>query len=400
MYWLSLDSWSCESCVFLRRVCVKVMYQGRPKADWNLSDSITYCTSRLDVPMDLRPMSVTTQSYRYVTTAVGTLINLLVIVVVCRSRQLHYPRHVFWAAISVMNQFQIIHFILEVVAIAGRNRVACQICVLNAGVLHTIILTLLALAGLDRYLAIARYEWYKEKVTNRGTILLLSIGFVVTYLTFTSPFWTGYKKIKNCTINLTHMHVVLIYDLFMGILCVILHIMIFFLSRAAIKKQPLHFRQNPIALKFLQTPLSNVGSEPADVEIEVPALQAVTAPDATGNVLPPHFDSQLDDTLCFTWFLNRPKLNRLEIRAAFSMSVNILPFWLCTFPVTVNGIIIYWCIHLQMNCPTVYRINPYIYDLFIVHVIYNPLMYISTSKEFKRALIHFKQKFRCKKRAQ
>jgi hypothetical protein len=33
----------------------------------------------------------------------------------------------------------------------------------------------LSLAALDHYLAIARYEWYKKKVTNRGVIVLISI---------------------------------------------------------------------------------------------------------------------------------------------------------------------------------------------------------------------------------
>ena len=210
----------------------------------------------MDVPMNLRPMSLTTQSYRYVVAVVGTLLNMLVVVVICNSRQLHYPRHVFWAAISVMNQFHIIYNIVEIVAIVGRNQVACQIFVLNAGVPYTIVLTFLAMAAFDRYLAVARYEWYKEKVTNRGIIFLLSIVFIVTYLIITSPFSTGFKNIQNCTVNLTHIHVILIYDLILGILCVILHVMIFIRSRTAIKQQPSQFRQNRIPLQFI--PSTNV----------------------------------------------------------------------------------------------------------------------------------------------
>ena len=119
--------------------------------------------------------------------------------------------------------------------------------------------------------------------------------------------------------------------------------------------------------------------------------------DATGiSALQQHLESQLDDPLCFSWFANRSKINRQEIRAALNLSINMLPFWLCTFPVTLNGIAIYWCVLLQSNCPIVYRINPYFTDWFIVHTLYNPMMYIFTSKEFKRALIHLKDKMRCK----
>jgi 5-hydroxytryptamine receptor 1 len=117
--------------------------------------------------------------------------------------------------------------------------------------------------------------------------------------------------------------------------------------------------------------------------------------DATGNEdALRNLESQLDDTLCFSWFTNRPKLNRLEIRAALSMSINMLPFWLCTFPVTVNGIAIYWCYCLQINCSVARRINPYLIDWFTIHTLYNPLMYMFTSKEFKRALFHLKDKIK------
>ena len=107
-------------------------------------------------------------------------------------------------------------------------------------------------------MAVARYEWYKKKVTNRGAIFLLSVAFAVTYLATTSPFWTGFKSIKNCTINMTHMHIILIHDLILGIFCITLHVMIFIRSRAAIRKQSKQFRQTSMALPFLQNPSNAV----------------------------------------------------------------------------------------------------------------------------------------------
>ena len=205
----------------------------------------------LDIPLNQRRMSLETQSFRMVVIMIGTLINFFVAVVIGCSRQLHYPRHLYWVAISLNNQFCTILAVVKIVAIVGDDKVACQIFALNAGVPYTIVLTFLALTALDRYLAIARYEWYKDTVTNRGTIFLLSIAFTVTYLTSTSPFWSGHKNIKNCTINMTHMHVILIYDLLLGIICVILHAMIYIRSRKIINAQPPNFFQTPIVLKFL-----------------------------------------------------------------------------------------------------------------------------------------------------
>lgn len=99
-----------------------------------------------------------------------------------------------------------------------------------------------------------------------------------------------------------------------------------------------------------------------------------------------------EGSLCFPWLHGRAKLSRLEFRAAFNMSINVLPVWLCTFPVTLNAISLYWCVHLELNCSTIVLINPYIKDLFLLQIIYNPVMYISSSTEFWRALFHLVRK--------
>ncbi|KAK4014412.1 hypothetical protein OUZ56_026935 [Daphnia magna] len=344
----------------------------------------------LDVPMNIRPMSLTQQSYRYVIIVVGALINSLVVLVIRYSRQLHYPRHVYWGAISLINQCYLVQSILEIVAIVDHNRGACQAFVLNAGVYYTIMLTFLALAALDRYLAIARYEWYKRKVTNRATIYFLLFVYVVTHMAIISPFWTGFKTIKNCAVNVTHMHCVMIYDLLLGVLCVVLHLMIFIRSREATRQYP-NFHGAPVALRFHQTALTNV--TPATGE-QVHANSTRNRPSRQVGQLA-ESEANAAETPCFPWLYNRPKFNRLEIRAAFSMSINVLPVWLCTFPVTVNTIFIYWCIRLETSCPIVFRLNPYLCDLFLFHTVYNPLMYTLTSTEFKRAVMHLKQKLKC-----
>jgi hypothetical protein len=45
----------------------------------------------------------------------------------------------YWVAISLINQKCIIQAIMEIVAIMGDDKVACQIFVLNAGVNYTIV---------------------------------------------------------------------------------------------------------------------------------------------------------------------------------------------------------------------------------------------------------------------
>jgi 5-hydroxytryptamine receptor 1 len=221
--------------------------------------NLTSLLTSLDIPLEVGRMTLRTQTFRIVVIVISTLINCFVALVIGFSRQLHYPRHLHWIAIAVVNQFCLILAVVQILAHLGptQNRVACQIYVFNAGVFYTILLSFLALAALDRYLAVARYEWYKKKVTNRATISLLSFVFIVTYMVTTSPFWTGYKNIKNCKINLHHVHAYLIYDLLLGILCITLHTMIFIRSRKIIKRQPPNFLEtSAIALQFRPSAVS------------------------------------------------------------------------------------------------------------------------------------------------
>ena len=98
---------------------------------------------------------------------------------------------------------------------------------------------------------------------------------------------------------------------------------------------------------------------------------------------------------CFSWARISPnKINAFEIRAAITMSINILPFWVCTFPVTCNAIALYWCVRLEYDCSIIFTINPYFRNIFIFHGIYNPLMYMLTNREFRQALSRFFKK-RC-----
>ncbi len=94
------------------------------------------------------------------------------------------------------------------------------------------------------------------------------------------------------------------------------------------------------------------------------------------------------DTECFPWIQSRSSINRLELRAALNMSINILPFWLCTFPVSCSVIALYWCLRFKGNCDYILLPWPYLWNLFLLHSIYNPIMYMCTSSEFCRALLH------------
>jgi hypothetical protein len=184
---------------------------------------------------------------------VGMFLNGSVILVVNFSRQLQYPRHIFWAAVSFFECVFLVQSILEMVVIINHNDQACPPYVIFASVDYSILLLCVSLAVFDRYLTIVRYEWYKKKVTNRGAIAFISVASILTFFIITIPFWTGYNSIYNCTLNLAHMHWVLAWNLLLGIVCLVVNLKIFKESKNLMHNYMPNYHQESITVKFNNT---------------------------------------------------------------------------------------------------------------------------------------------------
>jgi hypothetical protein len=109
--------------------------------------------------------------------------------------------------------------------------------------------------------------------------------------------------------------------------------------------------------------------------------------DYDDSQLPPPSIDRIDSN-CFPWMQGRSKVSRLELQTTINMSINVLPFWLCTFPISCTSIAIYWCIQLGGDCSVLGQMMSYLRDAFLLHSTYNPLMSMFSSSEFCRALRH------------
>lgn len=198
-------------------------------------------------------VSYVQQVFRLTVVAVGMLLNWFVLLIVSCSRQLRFPRHIFWAVVSLVDCIFLAEIVLELAVIVNHDRLACRFFVLLASADYSVLLLCLSLAAFDRYLAIAHYEWYKRKVTTKNVILLLAGSIFLTFIIITSPFWTGYKSINNCTVNMTLVFWVFTWDLLLGIVCVILQVKIFIESRNVIRQYLPSFHQPPIRLRFINS---------------------------------------------------------------------------------------------------------------------------------------------------
>jgi hypothetical protein len=141
--------------------------------------------------------------------------------------------------------------------------------------------------------------------------------------------------------------------------------------------------RNPSILFQDQLP-SSVVRHQMDIECE-------SRPPATSQPI-----NNEDNIEWFPWKSNRSKISRLEIQAALNLSVNILPFWLCAIPVACYSIAIFWCIRLETSCDTILLTLFYFWDVFIFHSIYNPVAYMITCLEFRRAVKHIAKKLSAK----
>lgn len=85
-----------------------------------------------------------------------------------------------------------------------------------------------------------------------------------------------------------------------------------------------------------------------------------------------------------TMFAARTPRN-LEAKAALSLSVYVLPMWICHFPQAFFAFTLYWCLKLGRHCMPVMEINSMMKNIYFFYTFYNPVMYAVTSREFRRA---------------
>ena len=121
---------------------------------------------------------------------VGLPLNLLVIAVVCRSKQLWSSRNISWLAVTFFNLLALVQSIVELCMFQlykrndGSHLILCQIYSVLIGCPFALLLTGLTLAAIERYLALAHRHFHEKYATSRVT----SCIFVFTIFLVTSKF--------------------------------------------------------------------------------------------------------------------------------------------------------------------------------------------------------------------
>lgn len=201
------------------------------------SSNWTAFVNNLDVSVLAHPNSWTDQIYRIVVISIAFFANCLVLTIILSSRQLRYPRHVYWAAACVLNIFCMINLVIEMVALVTENPTVCKIFVGLAGTAYSSLLLCLAVTATDRYLSIAHSDWYGRVMTVRLAVILTAGCYLVSVVTVSSPYWIGLRALDSCSVNMFHILCVMIWNLTLGVACVLLHVAIFLTCRRIILRK-------------------------------------------------------------------------------------------------------------------------------------------------------------------
>lgn len=117
--------------------------------------------------------------------SLGFPLNIFILVVIARSRQLWSPRNIFWLGVTFINFLVIAQSLGELVTNVLYQRqdeshlLMCQIYSTLLGCPFGLLLTSLTMASLDRYLALSRPQFYNNQVTVRRATIVLVGAFVL-----------------------------------------------------------------------------------------------------------------------------------------------------------------------------------------------------------------------------
>lgn len=129
-------------------------------------------------------LSTIQQVNRMVCCSLGIPLNILVVAVVLRSRQLWSGRNIFWLAVTLFNLLAVAQSITELFIADlyrrsdGSHQIVCRIYSILLGCPYDLVMSGLTLASWDRYLALAHHHFYENYATPRNISLILLIVFI------------------------------------------------------------------------------------------------------------------------------------------------------------------------------------------------------------------------------
>jgi hypothetical protein len=284
----------------------------------------------------------------------GIPLNVFVGLVIIRNRRLHNPRNIFWLGSILCHLTALLFALLECLVSRSPSSVPCFMYSTMIGTSYTVLLINSLLATLDRWAAISHPLWHRKHVTVTG-VILVQLGSAITVIfLLTLPFWSRLLPLR-CGVHQTVITWITSCYLLLAVLGLIAQTIVYLKAR----KYLVHYN----AARYIVVNSKTAASED---ELDVKAASLVIAHPRRS-----HFFVHCHDKT----------ISKLELEATIMLVVGVKSLCLFTIPFALVFITArIW------PSPSIMPIIPYARQLALVHALYNPLMYVIRSREFKWAL--------------
>lgn len=121
---------------------------------------------------------------RILCSILGIPLNIVVVTVILRSRQLWSARNIFWLAVTFFNLLALAQSMTELIIFYlnrradGSHEILCTIYSSFLGYPYALLLTGLTLASYDRYLALTCKQFYQNHATPKNIVSILVCVFL------------------------------------------------------------------------------------------------------------------------------------------------------------------------------------------------------------------------------
>lgn len=303
---------------------------------------------------------------RWLALAFGVPIHILVASVILRTRQLHNPRNTFWLGNITCHLATLLMGAFEYLATSTESHqkkiFLCRIYTLLVGSPYTNLLVSLLLATADRWVAISYPLYHRKHITVCKVAVFLVASWILVLATLTSPYWSGRIQIPFCSVHPDVMMWVTLGHFVLVVFIIVAQVKVYIRAREYFKFRASH------QLSMVQIGLEQQNS---------PAIQLGCSGSSSNNTLKPD-----------EYFVHLPDktISRLELEASVTLWCGVATLCFFTLPLACLFLAIFICrATAQPWCDDVVELIPYARELFLLHAVVSPLLYIFRSREFSSA---------------
>jgi hypothetical protein len=297
--------------------------------------------------------------------SIGVPLNLLIAVVIIAQKRLHKPRHIFWLGVIFSNLFAQLISVNELLVfyILPGNKTACWTFVFLLGIPYATLLLNLLLGSIDRFVAITYPIWHRNNVTIKLIVTGQFTGLLLLTIVFkTSFFVNGTFETISCHQPHPHGKIIVLTLMSLVLLCVVTQIAIFLKTKTYFLQQ-----REGRCQAVLHTR--------ADLSLSSSRLNPLNISEVSSMTSPEYFVHIGNETI-----------SKLEVEATWTLAQGVTSLGIISSPVLIVLLGASFCSQIYDDCTAVTWMIPYFRELVLVHTIYNPIMYICRSQEFRSAI--------------